>query len=89
MKLLLQMALRHFIPSLPDVIVVSVNPGLCKSSLFRNSEISLSLSSIRFAISFALMARSTDAGARNLSGAMLNAKESHEAYFTLAYCLQY
>ena len=80
---MLQMALRHFIPAFPNIIVVAVNPGLCKSSLFRNSQATITIKSLKFGIRLAVLARSSGGGARNLCWAMLNAFESHEVEFRI------
>lgn len=35
-KLLLQLLVRRLIPALPDIVIASVNPGMCMTNLGRN-----------------------------------------------------
>jgi hypothetical protein len=60
------MVVRHLIPAMPDVNIISTNPGLCYSRLGRNIEFKFNLASLGQVAWFVFTARSAAAGARTI-----------------------
>ncbi len=69
---------------LPDMTIVNVNPGLCRTNLGREFDFSPSPRLIYEIIWFLSTSRSAEKGARNLSHAVANSEESVDVrtYFT-------
>ncbi|ORX40650.1 hypothetical protein BD324DRAFT_606505 [Kockovaella imperatae] len=83
-KLLLQMSVRNLIQALPDITIIAVNPGLCKTSFGRHFGRSwTSPSHWGTMLWMTVIARTGEAGARNLIHAAVGDFESVE-YFTCA-----
>ena len=60
------MVIRHLIPAMPDVNIISTNPGLCYSRLGRNIEFKFTLAGITQVAWYMANARSAAAGARTI-----------------------
>jgi hypothetical protein len=72
------MLIRRLIPALPDIVIVSVNPGLCGTNLGRNFDMSFSLSKIPTMIWYISIMRKAEVGARNLTYASVVQDDSCE-----------
>ncbi|KAK6909522.1 hypothetical protein I203_103542 [Kwoniella mangroviensis CBS 8507] len=76
-KLLLQMITRSLIPSLPDINIITVSPGLAITNLGRDFNFNLAF--YIFGAPFMLLnARSAEKGARNVSSAVAQADQSYD-----------
>jgi hypothetical protein len=60
------MVIRHLIPAMPNVTIISTNPGLCYSRLGREIKFGFNLASIGMAMWFVMTARPASAGARTI-----------------------
>jgi hypothetical protein len=74
----LQMLIRRLIPALPEIVIVSVNPGLCGTNLGRNFDMSFSLSKIPTMLWYISIMRKAEVGARNLTYASVVQDDSCE-----------
>ncbi|KAK8853147.1 hypothetical protein IAR55_003848 [Kwoniella newhampshirensis] len=77
-KLLLQMMTRALMPALPDMVVINVNPGLARTNLGREFDLSFSFALIRMIIWFMVNSRSAAKAARSLTTAVAYGKESED-----------
>ncbi|WVW86089.1 hypothetical protein I302_108128 [Kwoniella bestiolae CBS 10118] len=76
-KLLLQMLTRSLIPSLPNINIITVSPGLARTNLGRDFNFSPGF--VIFGAPFLLLnARSAEKGARNVSSAVALAEQSYD-----------
>jgi hypothetical protein len=71
------MVIRCLIPLVPYKIV-AVNPGLCKSNLGRDFVHSSGFAALKTAIWRISTQRTAEVGARNVTHAVVHAKDSHE-----------
>jgi NAD(P)-dependent dehydrogenase (short-subunit alcohol dehydrogenase family) len=63
--------------SVSPIVVNTANPGLCKSSLFRNV---LLIGQFLLAVATAIIGRTTEQGSRALMAAVAGGRESHGKY---------
>lgn len=81
-KLLLQTVIHNLIPALPNITISSVNPGLCTSRLARQFEFTWTIAGILYAAPRYVLSRTSEAGARNVTTAVVNCKDSNEVSLT-------
>jgi hypothetical protein len=79
------MATRSLITMMPDMTIINVNPGLCRTNLGREFDLSPSFSIFGTVIWFLATSRSAEKGARNLSHAVVTSSDSVDV--SLCYCL--
>ena len=77
--MMLQMSIRILIQALPDIRIIAVNPGLCKTSFGRHFGRNwLNPSDLQGLITNLIIARQPEVGSRNLVHAALGDFESCE-----------
>ena len=77
--MMLQMSMRNLIQALPNIRMIAVNPGLCKTSFGRHFGRSwLKMQDISGMMTNMIIARKPEVGARNLVHAAVGDFESCE-----------
>ena len=70
------MVTRSLIPLMTDLIIINANPGLSRSNLGREFDLSLSLKIVPTLVWYLSTAHSAEKGARNLSHAVAHGSDS-------------